>query len=173
MAEPNAVTKLKQPAVIIRTDKEARSLQPRLAKYQAKVEGITGLRLIIKPDGKKNWEAVFKVNGKAKTYAYGTYPGIKLNEAIRRATDDYAQIKQGNDPSSQKRLAKQQAMSANRADTSIAELAEERTRHLRSAGKLSATSAELDQLYIRKLSSLIGRKSFTDLSHLDLSLIHI
>lgn len=172
MAKPSTVTRLRQPTVTIRTDKEAKSLQPRSTKFQAKVEGIIGLRLIIKPDGKKNWEAVFKVNGKTKTYSYGTYPSIRIIEAIRRATDDYAQIKQGNDPSRQKRLTKQQAMSANRADTPIVELAEERTKHLLTAGKLSETSAELDQLYIRKLTPLIGRKSLADLSHLDITKLY-
>lgn len=167
MAQPDNITKLKQPSLSIRTDKDAKAIKPRQTKFSAKVEGITGLRLITKPDGKKNWEAVFKVNGKTKTFSYGIFPSINTNEAIRRATDDYAQIKQGNDPTRQKRLAKQTALSTSRAETPIIELAEQRTAHLLSANKLSEQSAELDRLYIRKLGKLLGRKAFADFTQKD------
>ena len=170
--QPDNVSKLKQPQVTIRSDKDAMALQSRQTKYPAKVEGITGLRLIVGSNGSKNWEAVFKVNGKAKTFNYGTFPGISISEAIRRASHDYALIKQGNDPKRQKRLVKQQNLATNRAEKPIVALAEERTAHLFDAGKLSEKSAELDRLYIKKLNDLIGQKAFSDFTYKDAAALY-
>lgn len=167
MSQSENVTKLKQPKVVIRTDKEAKNLRPRQTKYHAKVEGITGLRLIVNPSGNKTWEAVFKLRGKAKTFNYGSFPGITTQEAIRRASDDYSQIKQGNDPRRHQRLVKQQEASVNRAETPIVTLAEERTAKLLHAEDMSIANAKLDRLYIRYLEELIGRKSFCDLTYTD------
>ena len=169
MAQPKNVTRLKPPKEVIRTDKDAKNLQPREAKYVAKVEGVNGLRLVINPNSSKTWEAVFKINGKTATLSYGNFPSILIQEAIRRASDDYAQIKQGNDPRRQKQLAKQRIQSVERADFAIVNLAEERTAKILASEKMGENNAGLDRLYISYLQELIGQKSFCDLTVSDYS----
>ena len=167
MSQPENITRLKQPKVVIRTEKDAKGLTPRQQKYPAKVEGITGLRLIVSPSGQKNWEAIFKLQGKATTFCYGNFPGVSMHEATRRASDDYSQIKRGCDPRRNQRLAKQQEASVNRSEVPIVTLAEERTTKLLRANEMSIENAKLDRLYIRYLDDLIGRKSFCDLTYTD------
>ena len=160
------VTKLKIPKVIITSDDDVKKATVRPKNYNCNVSGITGLRIKIKPQGSKTWEGQFKTKaGKVITIGYGSWPEIKLNQAIKLASHDYSEIRQGNDPKRSKRLLQQTAVSQNRAEIAIVDLCEERTAHLLNAGKMGSSNAELDRLYIRKLGDLIGRRSFADFSY--------
>ena len=73
---------------------------------QYKISDSLGLYLLIHPNGSRYWRMKYKFNKKEKVLAIGLYPQISLSEA--RAARDKAKklIKQGIDPSQEKKRKK-------------------------------------------------------------------
>jgi integrase len=63
-----------------------------------------GLRLFVKPTGRKTWVLRFQLNGKRREMGLGSYPLLDLKKARAAAYENRIQILKGNDP-----LAKRQA----------------------------------------------------------------
>lgn len=67
-----------------------------------------GMHLLVHPNGGKYWRLRYKINGKEKTLALGTYPTISLLEARDKRFDAKKQIVNGLDPSQEKKQKKLQ-----------------------------------------------------------------
>jgi len=67
-----------------------------------------GMHLLVHPNGGKYWRLRYKINGKEKTLALGTYPTISLSEARDKRFDAKKQIANGLDPSGEKKQKKLQ-----------------------------------------------------------------
>lgn len=67
-----------------------------------------GLRLLIKANGSKYWRLKYRFNGKQKTFAVGVYPEISLKDARKAVADARALIRNGQDPSLERRILKRQ-----------------------------------------------------------------
>ncbi len=76
---------------------------------------IAGLYLVVQPSGAKSWALRYRVAGAPKKFTIGPYPAIGLAAARRRAQKALAEIVDGNDPSAQKKAAREAAKAA--ADT--------------------------------------------------------
>ena len=59
---------------------------------------VKGLRLEIRPDGKRYWRFRFTYNGKPKLSGLGKYPDLDVAAARSKATKMRAQVAQGSDP---------------------------------------------------------------------------
>ena len=57
-----------------------------------------GLRLLIKPNGKKYWVLRFQLAGKRREMGLGTYPAVGLKEARQNSSDKRRLLRDGVDP---------------------------------------------------------------------------
>ncbi len=61
------------------SDTQLKNAKPKEKKYKLSDGG--GLFMQINPNGSKLWRLSYRINGKAKEYAIGTYPNISLSDA--------------------------------------------------------------------------------------------
>ena len=87
------------------TNTAIRNAKPRRKLFKLSDGG--GLHLIIQPHGTKLWRQAYRINGKQRTLAFGVYPTVSL--AVARARREAAKkiLKEGRDPSVQRKLDKQ------------------------------------------------------------------
>jgi len=78
-----------------------------------------GLRLLVKPSGRKNWVLRFQLNGKRREMGLGSYPQLDLKKARAAAYENKVHILNGTDP-----LAKRQAEQAAQREATRRELAQ-------------------------------------------------
>jgi integrase len=118
------------------TDLKVRSTKP--SERLVKLSDGDGLQLWVMPTGAKYWRLAYRLGGKQKLLALGSYPQTSLAEA--RAARDAARklIKAGLNPLQAKRAerAAQTAASANTFAAVAAELLEKKRREGRAAGTL-------------------------------------
>lgn len=81
-----------------------KNAKPKDAQY--KLTDGEGMYLMIHPNGGKYWRLRYKISGKEKTLALGTYPMISLAEARDKRFTAKKQLKEGIDPSEKKKLDK-------------------------------------------------------------------
>ena len=77
-----------------------------------------GLRLLVKPSGRKTWVLRFQLNGKRREMGLGSYPQLDLKKARAAAYENKVHILNGTDP-----LAKRQAEQAAQREAERRELA--------------------------------------------------
>ena len=73
---------------------------------QYKLADGNGLYLLIKPNGGKYWRLKYRFQGKEKVLSFGVYPEVSLLEAREKTTEAKKQLKEGIDPSQQKKIDK-------------------------------------------------------------------
>ena len=129
----------------------------RLAKAEAsdrKLADSKGLYLLVTASGSKLWRLKYRIDGKEKKLALGSYPevGLKLARARRDAARQSAQA--GSDPS----IAKREARIAKRiaAANTFAGIAEEYIAKLEAEGKAPVTISKIRWL-LTKLSPALER----------------
>ncbi len=88
---------------------------------QYKLTDGEGMYLMIHPNGGKYWRLRYKLAGKEKTLALGTYPTVSLAEARDKRFDAKKQLSNGIDPSQEKKQKKlQQYINAENSFENIA-----------------------------------------------------
>ena len=83
------------------TATEIKSTKPKDKKY--KLFDGRGLSLHILPNGSKLWRLKYRLHGKEKEYAIGTYPSISLSKAREKREELKNLIADGIDPNEQKK----------------------------------------------------------------------
>jgi integrase len=118
------------------TDARIRSAKPADKLYKLSDGG--GLQLWITPDGAKRWRLAYRFEGKQRTLAIGVYPKVSLGDAREARQSAKKLLKEGRDPSLEKRLAKQQRAeaSANTFDAIADELLDKKKREGRARATL-------------------------------------
>lgn len=86
------------------TDLQIRKAKPKDKPY--KLYDALGLFVLVNPNGSKLWRQKYKLHGKERVLAHGSYPSISLAEARRKRDDMREEIDGGNDPALQKKLDK-------------------------------------------------------------------
>ncbi|MBN1225001.1 MAG: integrase arm-type DNA-binding domain-containing protein [Candidatus Aminicenantes bacterium] len=89
------------------TDTKIRNAKP--PEKPRKLFDGGGLFLLLTPKGSKLWRLKYRVQGKEKLLALGSYPEISLSEARRRREDTRSQIANGIDPGAVRKAQKQAA----------------------------------------------------------------
>lgn len=82
------------------TDTAIRSAKPKPKPY--KLGDSKGLFLLVQPSGGKLWRVKYRLDGKEKKLAIGTYPEVGLAEARKRCEGAREQLAGGKDPSREK-----------------------------------------------------------------------
>jgi len=108
------------------TDIAARNAKAKDKPYKLAAGG--GLYLEIMVNGSKYWRMKYRFAGREKRLAVGVYPEVTLKEATSARDKARAVLREGRDPSAEKRLAKQQQKlaSANSFEAVAAEWLERR-----------------------------------------------
>lgn len=92
------------------TDVAIRNAKPR--DKVAKLSDGEGLQLWVMPNGSKLWRLAYRIDGKQKKLAIGPYPEIDLRTARERRDAARKLLREGKDPSAEKKVAKLTAASA-------------------------------------------------------------
>lgn len=89
------------------TDTAIRNAKPKDKPY--KLGDAGGLFLLVQPSGGKLWRLKYRIHGKEKKVALGTYPDVGLAEARKRRDDAKRELASGKDPSREKQRRAVQA----------------------------------------------------------------
>ena len=79
------------------TDAKIRNLKPKKRPY--KIADFDGLYIHVTAKGSKLWRMKYRISGKEKLLAIGTYPAVSLLSARKARDDARTQIANGVDPS--------------------------------------------------------------------------
>lgn len=93
------------------TDVKCRQAKP--GDKLVKLSDGGGLQLHIFPNGSKLWRGAYRYGGKQKTYAMGSYPGLGLLDARDEWKSARAQLLDGVDPTTERKIVRLRAMSGN------------------------------------------------------------
>ena len=85
-------------------DIKCKSIKPKDKIF--KVSDEKGLYLEVNPSGSKYWRFKYRFDGKEKRLAFGVYPELSLKEAREKTDEARKKIKDGTDPSQEKKLTK-------------------------------------------------------------------
>jgi len=88
------------------TDTTIRNLKPRDKPY--KVSDFEGLFLLVKPTGSRLWHQKYRIDGKEKLLAIGSYPEVSLAQARLARDAARALLASGKDPSEVKQERKRE-----------------------------------------------------------------
>jgi integrase len=136
----------------------------RLAKADGsdrKLADTKGLYLLVTATGSKLWRLKYRIDGKEKKLALGSYPEVGLKEARARRDAARQSAQAGKDPS----VIKREARIANRmaAATTFAGIADEYIAKLEAEGKAAVTIAKARWL-LTKLSPALGTRPIAEIS---------
>lgn len=87
------------------TDTAIRKIKPTEKPF--KMADSSGLYLLIKPNGSKLWYMKYRIDGKEKKLAFGSYPDVSLFKARQLRDTARAKVREGADPSADKKIAQQ------------------------------------------------------------------
>lgn len=117
------------------TDVVLRSLKP--ADKVQKIADGGGLFMQVERTGSRLWRLSYRFGGKQKTISLGAYPGVPLSDARKGRDAAKALLRQGLDPSQQRKLDRLAASVA--AATTFAAVADEYVGKLKAEGRAEAT----------------------------------
>jgi integrase len=145
------------------TDTAIRNAKAREKAY--KLSDSSGLYLLVTPAGGKLWRQKFRVDGREKKLAIGTYPEISLVEARKRRDEARELIAAGKDPSREKQQAKHRARVS--AANTFGEIAKEFLDKRRREG-LATSTADKSEYYISRMGPVIARLPIAEIRAPDL-----
>lgn len=141
------------------TDTAIRNAKPRDREY--KIGDSGGLYLLVTPAGGKLWRLKFRIEGKEKKLAIGSYPAISLADARKHRDDARKALATGKDPAREKRQAKHRAKEA--AGHTFDEIAKELLEKRKREG-MSARTVEKTEYYLSVLKPALGRLPVADIT---------
>ena len=95
------------------TDVKVRNAKP--GEKQTKLFDGGGLFLLVTPQGGKSWRLKYRIEGKEKLLAFGTYPEVSLSEAREKREEARRLLAKDIDPGAVKKAMK--TAKAETADT--------------------------------------------------------
>jgi len=162
----NVISLPKAQPVRIKTDADIGTLVPREKAYSCPLDGYTGLRLRVSPNGSKRFLTQLQGPDKRdKTISHGEWPNLSLEQAVALHKTAYQLIRSGDSPRAQKQAKQRHAERNHMLSRPIVELGHERTDRAEAQGRLTPQTAELDRSVLNKyLAPVLGQTSFRDFS---------
>ncbi|MBF5089835.1 DUF4102 domain-containing protein [Novosphingobium sp. NBM11] len=147
------------------TDVAIRNAKPREKPY--KLGDSLGLFLLVQPSGGKLWRLKYRVDGKEKKLAIGSYPEVGLADARRRRDEARELLSIGKDPSREKKRSKVRAQV--QAETTFSAIAAEYCEKRRRDGQKAwaASTATRCEYLLSLLNGSIGKLPITDIEPSD------
>jgi len=120
-----------------------------------------GLYLLVKSDSGRYWRLDYRLHAKRKTLAFGVYPQVSLADARAARQDARSLVRQGIDPSAQKRI---DALAARvTAANTFKLVAEEYKEKRRREGVSAITLAKLEWLLAEYLYPSLGDRPIEEI----------
>jgi integrase len=141
------------------TEFAVKGAKPRLKPYKLADGG--GLYLLVKADGGRYWRLDYRLHGKRKTLAIGVYPAVSLADARTAREDARSLLRDGIDPSTQKRIAAITARNA--AANTFSAVAEEYKAKCITEGLSAATLTKLTWLLEDHLYPLLRTRPISEI----------
>jgi integrase len=96
----------------VSTKTEIESLKPKATTYPVPLvpkrgEGVRGLYVQVTPAGFKSFVLRFRLHGRQKTLTLGKFPDMSVEQATSTALARWSDIREGHNPSDQKRVERQ------------------------------------------------------------------
>ena len=159
--------------VRIKSDVDIKALVPREKAYSCPLDGYTGLRLRVSPNGSKRFLTQLQGPDKRdKTISHGEWPNLSLEQAVALHKTAYQLIRSGDSPRAQKQAKQRHAERNHMLSRPIVELGHERTDRAEAQGRLTPQTAELDRSVLNKyLAPVLGQISFRDFSESHLKML--
>jgi len=147
------------------TDLAIRSAKPKEKPY--KLGDTLGLFLLVQPSGGKLWRLKYRLEGKERKLAIGTYPALSLRDARKRRDEARDLMAAGKDPSREKKRNKIRARSA--ATNDFAALAAEYCAKRKRDGikGWAPATATRSEYLLGLLSRPLGNFPITDITPAD------
>lgn len=140
-----------------------RNAKPRAKPY--KLGDSQGLYLLVEPSGGKLWRMKYRVDGREKKFAIGSYPEVGLAEARKRREEARELLADGKDPSREKQQAKQRAKLA--AANTFGIIAQEFIDKRRREG-MSASTGDKSEYYISRMGTAFARLPISSIAPPDI-----
>jgi integrase len=147
------------------TDVAIRNAKPAAKAY--KLTDGAGMFLLVTPAGGKLWRLKYRIDGKEKLLAIGSYPETSLGDARKRREEARALIAQGKDPSREKQRDK--VRSRIQATDTFTAIANEYCAKRRRDGEKgwSPATATRSEYLLSLLNGSIGRLAIADIEPAD------
>lgn len=94
------------------TDRGVAAIRPAETRQQIVDDLTPGLQLIVQTTGRKSWAIRYRVSGKMRRLALGSYPVVGLSEAREKARKALADVQAGKDPQGEKEQARADTIEA-------------------------------------------------------------
>jgi integrase len=131
------------------------------ASVDRKLADEKGLYLLVTVSGSKLWRLKYRIDGKEKKLALGSYPEVALKEARNRRDSARRAAETGSDPAAAKREARIARQFS--ASNTFGAIAEEYIAKLEAEKKAEVTIAKLRWL-LSKLSPALGRRPISEIT---------
>ena len=147
------------------TDIALRNAKPRPKPY--KMGDTLGLFLLVQPSGGRLWRLKYRIDGREKKLAIGTYPEVSLGDARRRRDEARELIAAGKDPSREKQRDK--VRSRMEADNTFMAIAAEFCAKRRRDGEKAwaPATASRSEYLLSLLNGGIGRLAIAEIEPAD------
>ncbi|WNL47921.1 tyrosine-type recombinase/integrase [Dyella sp. BiH032] len=150
------------------TDVALRKAKPQDKPYKIAVSN--GLYLLVNPIGSKLWRWKYRVAGKEKLLALGSYPVVSLQDARQRHEEARRLLAQGEDPSERRRAEKAARVQAEAiASDTFERVARDWMAYREAKGDTAETTAAKDRWRLEAyLFPHIGQRPITEITAIEL-----
>jgi integrase len=149
------------------TDIAIRKIGPSEKRREVADGKVSGLYLVVQPSGVKSWALRYRAHGLPRKLTLGSYPGLDLAEARRKAQEALGDVARGNDPAAEKTAAREARRAEEKASDRLEDVgAKFVERYLkRQAGETWAREAE--RLLKREIYPKLGKTRLGDIKRAD------
>jgi integrase len=136
------------------------------SRYTIPVLATRGLRAVVSARGLITWQCFARTkSGNGVTKNIGTYPALKLKDAITKSISIIDELKNGIHPKYLRRKDVVRQKSLSEAAQPITNLSRALIKHKLTNGTITKTTATLDEYSVSYLEDVINKKSFLDFDH--------
>jgi integrase len=125
---------------------------------------VGGLYLVVQPSGAKSWALRYRVAGSPKKFTIGPYPAIGLAAARKRAQKALAEVVDGNDPSAQKKAAREAQKASNSTADRVESVVDAYVKDYLAKNAKPSWAKEAERLLRVEVLPKFGKKRLGDLT---------
>jgi integrase len=145
------------------TDAHLKNAAPREKPY--KLSDEKGLFVLVHPNGGKYFRLKYRIARKEQQLALGTYPEISLKKARELRDQHRAEIRQGIDPSAERKKKKASAIVE---EFGLVSEVYQRWHSKKNAEKSATYRQQIERVFTRDILPILGHKSITEVRRAEL-----
>ena len=150
------------------TDLQIEKLRAPAARREIPDGKIGGLYLVVQPSGAKSWALRYRAARSPKKFTIGPYPAIGLAAARKRAQKALAEVVDGNDPSAQKKTAREAQKASNSTADRVESVVDAYVKDYLAKNAKPSWAKEAERLLRVEVLPKFGKKRLGDLTDGDI-----